>query len=379
MLGIVEEQHPDRTRLFMKWQRMDWPIMVDSLNLLGVSAVPTTFLIDEAGIIQAVQPTDDQFRAFLAAPPTSESPTNRSGRPEEPDFRTLETAVSEGTEGARVALADALFLWSRDETALDRAIELYSSALEEQPKEGSLHFRLGVAYKKRSEVKESPDDFKSAVEHWRTALDLNPNQYIWRRRIQQYGPRLDKPYSFYDWIHEARREITDRGETPVALNVEPGGAEFAYPAQAAPEGSTRAENPDPRGRIFRDTGGLVRVQQIVVPDTSRGNRVVRVHLEFQPNPALKAHWNNEAGDMVVWVDPPEGWKVDSRLILHEVPPKPVSAERRSIEFELEGPDGFQGSASGSAYALYYVCEDVDGTCLYRRQDIPIDLQVEGRE
>jgi hypothetical protein len=26
-------------------------------------------------------------------------------------------------------------------------------------------------------------------------------------------------------------------------------------------------------------------------------------------------------------------------------------------------------------ALYDVCEDVDGTCLYRRQDIPLNLQV----
>ena len=29
----------------------------------------------------------------------------------------------------------------------------------------------------------------------------------------------------------------------------------------------------------------------------------------------------------------------------------------------------------SAYSLYYVCEDVDGVCLYRRQDLNVPLRV----
>ncbi len=52
MLGIVQEQHPDRARLFMQWKQMDWPVMVDSLNLLNVSVVPITLLIDERGIVR---------------------------------------------------------------------------------------------------------------------------------------------------------------------------------------------------------------------------------------------------------------------------------------------------------------------------------------
>jgi len=64
-------------------------------------------------------------------------------------------------------------------------------------------------------------DFEKALKHWQIALDMNPSQYIWRRRIQQYGPRLDKPYSFYDWITQARKDILKRGETPVELNAEP--------------------------------------------------------------------------------------------------------------------------------------------------------------
>ena len=45
VVGIIQEQHPDRCRLFMQWKQMDWPILVDSLNLLEVSAVPITVAI----------------------------------------------------------------------------------------------------------------------------------------------------------------------------------------------------------------------------------------------------------------------------------------------------------------------------------------------
>ena len=52
MIGIIQEQHPDRCRLFMQWKQMGWPIIVDSLNLTGVSAVPRTLAIDEHGIVR---------------------------------------------------------------------------------------------------------------------------------------------------------------------------------------------------------------------------------------------------------------------------------------------------------------------------------------
>ncbi len=377
MLGIVEEQHPDRTRLFMQWKQMSWPVMVDSLNLLGVSGVPTTFLIDEAGIIRAVQPDDSQFQKFLNRPAPGDYAAGLHRETQIPNLEELEKAASAGNEGAEVALADALFLWRNGKESLDRAIELYSRALVQAPDDGAIHFRRGVTYRKRSELSGNAGDFKLAIEEWSHALGINPNQYIWRRRIQQYGPRLDKPYSFYDWIHQARKEIADRGETPEALSVEPGGAEFAYPAKNGDGGGGEpVKNPDPRGRVYRDSEGLIRIQQIPVPDTSRGNRVVRIHLELEPNQAIKAHWNNEAGDMQIWVDPPKGWTTDTQLLRYEVPPEPVSVERRSVEFELHGPEDVTGPASGSAYALYYVCEDVNGTCLYRRQDVPIHLEVE---
>ena len=90
-----------------------------------------------------------------------------------------------------------------------------------------------------------PGDFQAAVDAWGRALELDPNQYIWRRRIEQYGPRLSKPYAFYDWVAQARAEISGRGETPIPLAVEPYGSELAGPGRDVwPDGTGPAE-PDP--------------------------------------------------------------------------------------------------------------------------------------
>jgi tetratricopeptide (TPR) repeat protein len=367
MAGIIQEQHPERAELFMQWKEMDWPILVDSLNLLEVTVVPMTLFIDEYGVIRSIQPDEAEFRDFLEA-----------------DFGPLGDAAEARNSSphgrTRAALlrreAERLFL-AGDEARLDEVIDKYTAALELEPAHGSTHFRLGVAY--RSRYDSGPrrlGDFESAVRHWSKALEIDPNQYIWRRRIQQYGPRLDKPYSFYDWVHQAREEILARGETPIPLTVEPSGAEFAHPLEGTrPEEGPRKE-PDPGGRIHRDRDELIRVEASVVPATSdRGS--FRVHVVFRPDREKKAHWNNEVDGLVVWVDAPRGWTVDDPLQVLPLPPEPVSQEDRRVEFELKREAGAsEATAAASGYALYYICEDVIGTCLYRRRDLRFDLPPE---
>ena len=377
MLGIIQEQHPRRARLFMQWKQMDWPLLVDSLDLLDVGVVPLTVLIDERGIVRALQPDASTFERFLEEAP--EAPTANSAgdlqprHAARPDLGQLEKAARGGSAEAIRRLADALFLWEGD-GGLDRAIELYTRALALDIDEGRTAFRLGVVLRRRYDSSRRHDgDFADAVAGWGRALDANPNQYIWRRRIQQYGPRLNKPYPFYDWVARARTEIESRGEVPVELAVEPGGAEVARPARsftAAPP----TEEPDPEGRIDRDEKGLIDVERTVVPARLVPGRAARVHLVLRPDRERKAHWNNEAEDLVVWLDPPAGWTVDSRRLSLPGPPDAVSDETRRLEFEVQSPAGFSGSVSLPAYALYYVCEGVDGQCLYRRLDISIRLE-----
>ena len=108
-------------------------------------------------------------------------------------------------------------------------------------------------------------DFQKAVDLLGQALDLDPNQYIWRRRIQQYGPRLEKPYPFYDWIEQARADIESRNEEPVAIQVQLTGSEIAKPAKEFSVESGKVVSPDPEGRIQRDSAGFIETEVTVVP------------------------------------------------------------------------------------------------------------------
>ncbi|MGW8179146.1 MAG: tetratricopeptide repeat protein [bacterium] len=356
---------------------MDWPIMVDSLNLLGVSAVPITLLIDECGVIRGIRPNEEEFNQFLSQEFSSKllETSERFLIDEALLLSELEgIAGSGGNFDELMAYADALFLWGGSDGS-SRAVGVYRRALDLDSGSGNCHFRLGVALRKRYESEFSQKgDFLQAVNHWERALDIDPNQYIWRRRIQQYGPRLDKPYSFYDWVLTARTEITARGEKAVDLMVEPGGAEFALPATEFKSSEAAEKEPDPKARIRRDIEGMVEVETILVPHTSAGESSFRAHLVFSPASVKEAHWNNEADDMEIWISPPQGWTVDRQHLWVRVPEDAVSEEVRRVEFELNGPRGFSGKEVVPAYALYYVCEDIDGTCLYRRQDILIEVK-----
>ena len=379
MVGILQEQHPDRAQLFMQWKQMDWPILVDPLNLLGVSVVPITILLDEYGIVRAINPKQGEFQQFMEEvyPQPQHVDAPRTARPHLP---SLEQAARAGDPNALRNYADALFLWS-DDAHLDEGVDAYTQALQKDPNHGPTHFRLGVAFRRRYESQiRRTDDFNLAAAHWGQALDIDPNQYIWRRRIQQYGPRLDKPYSFYDWVTQAREEIEARGETPFPLAVEPGGAELAYPAQTFATAHITRPEPDPGGRIFRDEQSLIQVEATVVPTTLPPGGSGRVHVVFRPDLTQKAHWNNEVDDLVFWIDPPDGWQVDRNYLTVGRPPEVVSQEDRKVEFELKSPAGSAGPVTIPAYALYYICEDVDGTCLYRRQDVSLRINLEaGRE
>ena len=65
-IGVVQEQHPDRTLLYRQWRQLDWPIAVDSLGTLDyVQAVPIPMGIDESGIVQYARFQPRQLDEFL--------------------------------------------------------------------------------------------------------------------------------------------------------------------------------------------------------------------------------------------------------------------------------------------------------------------------
>lgn len=369
MLGVIQEQHPDRCRLFAQWKGLDWPILHDPINVLQPRAVPLFVAIDESGVVVDTGLKPSELDGFLSRTADHAKAPVTVTRPE---AKSLDRLAAETGESADwMAAADHRILWD-GESALEAAISCYRKAIEAAPHSGAAHFGLGVALRMRYDSgRGGPQDFQLAVNSWDRALEADPNHYIYRRRIQQYGPRLSKPYPFYDWIQQARDEIIARGDQPVELSAEPVGAEIAQPATEMESRGDAVEPPDPSGRIRRDDEKLVRASAVVVPGTIRKGEAVRVHLKLQLGG--HAHWNNQAEPLTVWIDVPEGWRAESLLLQAAQPDQPESDEVRTLDFELHSP---RTATSGTirGYALYYVCEEQGGQCLYRRQDILISVR-----
>lgn len=374
LLGIVLEQHPQRARLFMQWQRMPWRLLHDPYNLLALPYVPLTLAIDEWGVIRAAQPALARADELIAR------------------FAEAELQPLPAPPPATITLTEAaqLALW-KQEAALDEALALGEATLARQQAQqrAQAHFEQGVIYRMRHDSPYAQaGDFRRAVDHWAAALRHDPNNYIWRRRIQQYGPRLAKPYSFYDWVPQARTELLERGETPLPLSVEPGGAEFAYPETEFNQGGAEFAHPaadsdgangssaelEAEARIFRDEAGeLARLQVVAVPPALAPGEAARLH--FLLRPSGEAHWNNESEPLRIVLDEgPPGWQWQQRRLSAPMPAAPVSAEPRHLEVELRAPLAAPpGAVRLSGYALYHACAEASGVCLYRRQDFSLEL------
>lgn len=362
----------------MQWQQMDWPVLWDPFNLLEFSAVPVTYLLDSAGRVLVVQPLldriDDIHRRLSDQPAGVEI--------EQEADRLLSAAGTSATPSGDADsrtwsdYAVSLALWGKQDR-LDEAVDAARSAVE-QSDDPVLWFRLGVVLRMRFDSPQrQPRDFTEAVAAWSRALDADPNQYIWRRRLQQYGPRLAKPYPFYDWVPRARTDIESRGEHPVELVVEPHGAEFASPAgEMEPIGSDEpGDEPDPDARVHADRDGLIDVEAVLIPPAPRPGDTARVHLFLTPDRTREAHWNNEAGHDELWVDPPPDWLVGGRHQLLPVGTGDVSDETRHLEFEVAIPEAADSDRILKAYLLYYVCEGAAGVCVYLRQDLEISIPI----
>lgn len=374
LLGVTQEQHPERCRLFAQWKGFGWPILHDPINVLGSSAVPIILAVDEHGIVRSTRPNPKTFaadfldKAFRDDATNNPEPPTPSHPPKFDEPKTVNTTAAWRRHG------DALALWGGEKRRTD-AIAAYTAATKLDPKDGPAWFRLGVCLRARSETAaREPDDFRAAVAAWGTALALDPNQYIWRRRIQQYGPRLDKPYPFYDWVPQAEADIRKRGETPVALAVRPDGSELAQPAKAFAATKDTPTNPDPNGKLSRDKGAVT-CEAVVVPAAVKAGESARVHLTFRLAPKTTDHWNNEADPLRVWVDPPDGVVVSERLVAADRSKAATSVEPRSVGFEVRVPKDAAGTVRVPVFAVYHLCDDAGGTCRFVRLDATVEVTV----
>ena len=374
VLGVVQEQHPDRARLFAQWHQIDWPILWDPFNTLGDAVVPVYRLIDEHGVLRDGRPRSEAIDPFLAA--NFEAPRGPASPPpsDEADRRTLvalDDLAPDDPARRALEITSALLFERRPPT--DAELTLLASRADASAAD---LFRLGVARRMRHDSPaRTSRDFAAALEVWSAALELDPSQYIWRRRIQQFGPRLDKPYPFYDWIDEARAAVEARGEVPFPLPVALTGSERAsrgdFEAAAA-----AATEPDPEGRVPRDLDGLFTVDSAVAFDTDPARNVARLHLWISPTEGSGGHWNNESGPARVWLDAsslPDGWALEDTLLELPGPATATSEEVRAIDLELRAPEGFSGEATLSGYLLTDACRD-DGVCFHLRRNLTVSIR-----
>lgn len=378
---MIQEQHAERCRLYAQWKEFEWPILQDRMTSIGLTEVPVAVLIDEHGIVQSTRPNRKQIVELVA----TNSPAPSSPAPPLADkWNDPELILAgQGTDDWQVEhliLAGDAFL-KRNEVF--SAIDCYKKFLDAEKSTSNekltelipeVQFRLGVASRVRYDSNQSKQsgDFGIAADWWTRAREGNPNQYIWRRRIEQYGPRQIKPYPFYDWIENAVADISARGETPIELTVRLSGAELALPMkQDLP--ATSAKNPDPSAKTELLDNGQVSFSKSLVPSRVKTGETVRVHLQFDPSKDIK--WNNESTPMQVWINGSDQGTCSTQLMQVNNAKTAVSKESRVVEFDFQTKEN-SSDVELTGYALVNICEDESGQCLFRRFEFKIAIPQE---
>lgn len=367
VMGIVLEQHPERARLFMQWQKMGWPVAVDALNLLELRAVPVTLLLAPDGRISQISPDPDRFLESLEKPEPL-PPIQDSLNVWKPWIGDAEKHFLSG-DGSYTPIISQL------KTRLN--------SLPPQSAESALtYFRLGVVTKARDESSDSEiNDFAEAVEFWQQALIRDPNQYIWRRRIQQYGPRLTKPYPFYDWVPQALDDLKIQGNPwnggPISLT----GSEVTTPSQNHHHPAAHP-NPDPDNKINHLAPGSLNVSLTVIPKNFKPGDTVRVHVQFRLTQPQILQWNNEAEQAILHV-PQSRWTPQALNLAWDSFPvdSANSSENRSFDFEIDLPESDSSRIESGdpveipVFLVSHYCNKLNGICYMARRNAPIHLGI----
>ncbi len=394
VIGLTQEQHPDRCQLYAQWKGYDFPILWDPFNLTKSAAVPIVMAVDGTGVIREMRLDMRKGRAAIEEFLGQTWPAQVTEPAQPYPTVTSEAAMSEThprnpASAAQYGIARLLFHRPGHgapptEAVFETSLSKVGGYAHFEGSPASARYHLGVAHRLRYDsAHRQGTDFQASLDAWMAALIENPAQYIWRRRIQQWGPRLDKPYPFYDWVAEAQRDVRARGEEPIAVAVPLTGAEVAGGTREIPGREHEDVHPDPGGKIPRDGDGLVTLETaaalhtgIVSKGAAKAAGTARVHLVLRPNTEQEVHWGNEAGPTQVWVEVPEGWGLRRNLWSLPLPEdKPESSEVRTLDFEVHPPAGSPATGPIRGLALYPVCLGSSGECRFLAQEFEVTLPV----
>jgi len=348
-----------------------------------VYTTPHVYVLDAHGIVRAVDPDPKGLAEIIAREHSKPSDL--------PEMQVALTSAllkedpEDTTPREEHLRAYAQLLWGKPDD-LDRAIETLSKDAEQGEARPAQLFRLGVAYRLRCDSPRArPGDFQAALDAWAAAVRQESNVQVWRRRLLQYGPREGKPFVFYDWVPQAQEVIRARDEQPIELAVPPSGAETATGTTHFEVLDAQAKEPDPDGKVERDDAELVTVDTAVLfkpPRTRvlRPDHAGRLHIALTPNADRGARWCDGGRPIEVWLQLPEGWRADRRLLTlaSDVPSSPSGA--RWVDVEICPPQAIATSKTGGSgvlagYALFEVCTGEQGEPARRRVEFEIPVEV----
>lgn len=78
---------------------------------------------------------------------------------------------------------------------------------------------------------------------------------------------------------------------------------------------------------------------------------------------------------MVWLQAPDNWLISKHLLNAPHGVEAETRETRQVDFEVQAPQDAGGVTTIQGYALYYICEKQNGTCMYLRQDFTIPIKV----
>ena len=377
LLGVMEEQYADRCRLFAQWKGIaDVPILHDPLNLAAVGHVPMVVGVDEHGFVRLIDPDPDRLEKNFIRRTFKYNPKER--RPAVEDLTdpryTKRMAREARTAAGWRRHGDALVLGGLG-PQIDEAITTYPSAIELDADDGLAFFRLGVAHRIRYDRPErQPGDFQAAIDAWKQAVRKSRKNAVFRSRLAQYGLRFDRSVAMYRWILTARKKITERGESPEKLAVEPIAVELAKPRKNFKSVKSAGTDGDAGSGATPDDQPLVAFESVVVPSVSaKKKRYAQVLLVFRPS-GLGAQWDNRGDPLRVWLDPPDGVKLSRRFAAFKNPESAGSSEERTLNFEVKLPKSSKRwPVTIKGHALYRVSSGGDAAARLLRRDFQVKV------
>ncbi len=242
VVAVAHEQHAERVRLLVQWKRVTIPVWLDPLNQSMETASARVYCLDGQGFVRAIDPDSKALKSFLKKKYKKKDKGLRAVVTSPPSLKVVQRRAGESRGAAEWRLYGDVLYHSGEGPVLNEAIRTYETAITFDADDAWSHFRLAVALRRRYDGGERQEgDLAAAIAGWRKAAKLVPENELFALRAAQFDESVAPLENMYGWVAEARKEIESRGETPVALAVEPTPREMM-----GPEGGNKRKKPGKR-------------------------------------------------------------------------------------------------------------------------------------